>query len=306
MDNGMLRAAMAAFLLIGLVACGSMPGSRRPMDRIDYHRLRPISIASIEGAQVPSAAVVRWINPSLIRADVMVSDILRPDFGSLGAGDPERVRATIRFTAPALTGTSLPVRFDPETASIECHSGDATIPTTRLEFRDNAYTALVSKGRRFPDRLPSYLWCRMRVGEAEYDIARVPLVHSIGIRTPAAGSEHLPDEDVVAALESDSYETLWSNNDHHFMFRHENTVTTTERSTGGETRIVGGAVRPGTHRAVQGFRAPPIPPYATSGSVGHVYAMTRYTPDEYTLGPTHFMMTWTSISGATPVPIRWR
>jgi hypothetical protein len=299
---GILVAALTAVL----PGCRSLPANQRPYDRIDYSKLRPVSIASIREGQAPTATLVTWINPSIIRADVTVTDILQPSFAQLGAGDPNNARISIRFSAPDLTGSNIPIRFDREAAIIECHSADATIPVTRLEFRANVYTAVVPKGRVFTDRLPTYYWCNMRVGETQYTIARVPLVHTIYMREPAINSLHFPDEDVRVVLESDSYFTLWSNSNPHFMFRHSNTVTTTELLADGTQRITGGRVAFGDHRSPQELLAPPIAPFAASGNAGYVYAVTRYEPDEYTIGPSHFMLSWESIAGAAPVPIRWR
>ncbi len=304
MGHSISRALAATVLLIGLAACRPAPTDPQPTNRID--RLRPVSIASIRNGQAPAAIVVTQISPSLVHADVTVTDILQPDFGLLGAGDPDRIRVTIRFSAPDLVGSRTPIRFNLPATSIQCHSTDPAVPPTRLLFQTDRYTAIVPKGRHLQDGLPSHVTCNMRAGETDYQIATMPLVYAVRMTTPGADSVFSPFEEITASLESESYEELWSNNNRHAMFRHDKTITTTERAADGTERIVGGSVRLGTPTFSQDISASPIAPFATSGSTGYVYAMTRYEPDEYTLGPSHFILNWTSISGASPVRVRWR
>ena len=106
-------------------------------------------------------------------------------------------------------------------------------------------------------------------------------------------------------LQSVSYGELWSNNNPHARFRHQDTVTTTERAADGTERVVGGAIQWGSPDRTQEISALPIAPFAASGSDGRVYATTRYVPDEYTLGPSHFILSWVSISGVPLAQIRW-
>jgi hypothetical protein len=259
-------------------------------------------VTQIPAKDIP---ILSWVNPSLIRARVYVTDVLRPVFGNVGIGDPNRVRVSVAFSAfLAFGGETMPVRFDPADSLVYC-TGDAPTRITLL-YRNGRYEGEMPRGRAFRDRLPNYYNVHLTVGDREYQVARVPVVDPLSIVSPRIGALQFVDEDVTVSMQCGSFEVLWANTDHHFQFQHENTGWITERRSDGSLRVINQAIAIGGHSDLtETLVVSPDLPYATPGNGGTLYLVTRYRLTHYTVGPSDFMLDdWVS-SAAAQVDFIW-
>lgn len=251
--------------------------------------------------QIPAqyVPILTWVNPSLIRARVYITDILRPTAGALGPGDPSRVRVSVTFNGfLGFGGEIMPVRFDPADSIVYC-TGDSPTPVT-LNYRYGRYVGDMPRGRTFPERLPNYYYVHVRVADREYNVARVPVVEPVSIVAPRPGALQFADEDVTASFACRSFDVLWANTDYHFQFQHENTALITERRKAGSTRFVSQRTEIGGHRdSPETLVVSPELPYATSGNSGTLRVAARYRLTDYTAGPSDFLLDeWVSTAGA--------
>ena len=259
----------------------------------------------IRNMPTPHIIGAEWLNPSLIRAQIDVSDIVRKVTGPKPVD--HLVKVSVRFETFATLGDDpRPVQFDPTDSFVYCQ-GDAPAAPVRLEYAGGRYTGEVPRGRAFPDGQPNYYDCHLRAAKNDYVVGRVPVVQRLTITAPTPGSAHFADQDVTVSFGTGSWMVLWDHSDPHFQFQHTDTVSLTERLADDAVRLVGERTEAGIRDDTATLTVTPRAPYAAAGSAGSVYVVTRYRSNHLTEGPTDFLLQgWTSSAGATPVPIVWQ